>query len=108
MPVRLSRQYYSKGKKAPQVATGARRAEVNDWKGALAVWESGMAHASAKDAARLSYNIAVANEVLGNTNDAKKWASRSYVDYGNKKAKSYLWSIENRLRDEELSDQQMR
>jgi len=46
--------------------------------------------------------------VLGNTADAKKWASRSYVDYGNKKAKSYLYMIENRLRDEELSEQQMK
>jgi hypothetical protein len=64
--------------------------------------------ATEKDAARLSYNIAVANEVLGNIAEAKSWASRSYVDYGNKKAKNYLYMIENRLRDEELSDQQMK
>src|SRR5258706_11047244 len=108
MPGRVSRQYYGKGKKAIQVAAGARRAEVNDWKGALTTWEGAMNGAIQKDAARLSYNIAVANEVLGNTADAKNWASRSYVDCGNKKAKSYLYMIENRLRDEELSDRQMK
>jgi hypothetical protein len=108
MPVRISRQYYSKGKKSEQVAAGARRAEVNDWQGAMTTWQNAMNGASQKDAARLSYNIAVANEVLGNTEDAKKWASRSYVDYGNKDAKSYLYMIENRLRDEELSDRQMK
>lgn len=108
MPIRISRQYYSKGKKSEQVAAGARRAEVNDWQGALTTWQNAMNGASGKDAARLSYNIAVANEVLGNTEEAKKWASRSYVDYGNKEAKSYLYMIENRLRDEELSDRQMK
>ena len=108
MPIRLARDYYSKGKKSAFVASGARRAEVNDWQGALTMWESGMAGANAKDAARLTYNIAVAHEVLGHTEEAKKWASKSYVDYGNKKAKGYLWAIENRLRDEALSDQQMK
>ena len=108
MPVRLSRQFYSKGKKSALVAAGARKAEVNDWQGALATWEGAVNGASQKDAARLSYNIAVANEVLGNTDAAKTWASRSYVDYGNKKAKSYLYMIERRLRDEEISQQQMK
>jgi hypothetical protein len=108
MPVRLARQFYGKGKKSAFVAAGARRAEVNDWQGALTMWESGMAGANAKDKARLTYNIAVAHEILGHTEDAKKWASRSYVDYGNKKAKGYLWAIESRLRDEELSDKQMK
>ena len=108
MPVRLARQYYSKGKKTELIATGARRAEVNDWQGALATWEKAVPGAHQKDAARLSYNIAVAHEVLGNTADAKMWASRSYVDYGNKKAKGYLYMIEARLRDEELSQKQMK
>lgn len=108
MPVRLARQYYSKGKKNQKIAAGARRAEVNDWQGALSTWESAVGGAIPKDAARLSYNIAVAHEVLGRTEDAKKWASRSYVDYGNPKAKSYLYMIESRLRDEELTRQQMK
>ncbi|HLG33518.1 MAG TPA: DUF6340 family protein [Bacteroidia bacterium] len=108
MPVQLARQYYSKGKKTEQVAAGARRAEVNDWKGALNTWESALSSASAKDAARLCYNIAVAYEVLGDMENAKKYAARSYVDYGNKKGKTYSAMLEYRQRDEELSEQQMK
>src|SRR5204862_6584624 len=40
MPIRLARQFYSKGKKSAFVASGARRAEVNDWQGAITMWES--------------------------------------------------------------------
>jgi hypothetical protein len=108
MPVQLSRQYYGKGKKTEQVAAGARRAEVNDWKGALQTWESALNGASQKDAARLCYNIAVAYEVLGDLENAKKYAARSYVDYGNKKGKSYSAMLGYRQRDEELSEQQMK
>jgi hypothetical protein len=108
MPVQLGRQYYSKGKKSEQVAAGARRAEVNDWKGALQVWERALNGASQKDAARLCYNIAVAYEVLGDMENAKKYASRAYVDYGEKKGRAYVSILEQRKRDEELSEQQMK
>jgi hypothetical protein len=108
MPVQLSRQYYSKGKKTEQVAAGARRAEVNDWKGALQTWESALGSAQPKDAARLCYNIAVAYEVLGDIEKAKRYAARSYVDYGDKKGRSYSSMLEYRQRDEELSEQQMK
>ena len=108
MPVQLVRQYYRKGKSMEQVASGARRAEVNDWKAALQTWESALGSAPPKDAARLCYNIAVAYEVLGDMENAKKFAARSYVDYGNKKGKAYAAMLEYRQRDEELSEQQMK
>lgn len=108
MPIQLSRQYYNKGKNSEQVAAGARRAEVNDWQGALITWENALKNASSKDASRLCYNIAVAYEVLGDMENAKKYAARSYVDYGNKKGKSYTAMLEYRQRDEELSDKQMK
>jgi hypothetical protein len=108
MPVRLTRQYYGKGKKSEQVASGSRRAEVNDWQGARQTWENALSGASQKDAARLCYNIAVAYEVLGDMENAKKYASRAYVDYGEKKGRAYISILEQRKHDEELSEQQMK
>jgi hypothetical protein len=108
MPVSLSREYYGKGKKTETIAAGARRAEVNDWKGALATWESGLSNATPKDAARLCYNMAVAYEVLGDMENAKKYAAKAYVDYGDKKARSYSMMLGSRQKDEEISEQQMK
>jgi len=108
MPIRISRQFYGKGKKTEQIAIGTRKADVNDWQGALATWQNALNGATEKDAARLSYNIAVAYEVLGDMANAKSWAARSYVDYGNKKGKAYKALIEYRERDEEISSKQMK
>jgi hypothetical protein len=77
MPVRLSRVFYSKGKKAPQVAAGSRLADVNDWKTAISTWESGLSNAHNKDAGRICYDIAIAYEMLGDLDKAKTWAKRS-------------------------------
>jgi hypothetical protein len=108
MPVQLSREYYGKGKKLKAVANGARRAEVNDWKGALTTWETSLKGAQPKDASRLCYNIAVAYEVLGDMDNAKKYAAKAYVDYGNKKAKSYSAMLSYRQQNEETAEQQMK
>ena len=89
MPIRLNRTYYRKSKKAPEIEQGANLAEVNSWESAISVWERGLASAPAKEAGYLTYNIAVANEVLGNLEQAIKMSQDAYAKFGEKKARSY-------------------
>lgn len=108
LPVRVSRQFYSKSNKVPQVATGSRKADVNDWQGAINTWQSGLNNAHPKDAGKLCYNIAIAYEVLGDLNSSKQWVSRAWTDYGNKKARDYSRIIDQRIREEERLREQMK
>lgn len=107
MPVRLSRTFYSKSKKNQQMASGVRKAEVNQWEEAIQTWKSGLDRADAKTARRMSYNIAVAYEVIGDLAKAKHWANRSYVEYGNKQARTYASQLDYRVRDEDIVKTQM-
>jgi hypothetical protein len=108
MPVRISRTFYGKSKRVPEMDLGGRHADVGDWAGAARVWENGLEGAEPRDAGRLSYNIAIANEVLGNWETARQWAERSYVEFGNKDAREYVNQLERRVRREEVAMEQMR
>ncbi|UII31171.1 DUF6340 family protein [Fulvivirga ulvae] len=108
MPIRISREFYSKSKKIPEIAAGSRMADVNDWQGAAKKWESGLSRAATKEAGYLCYNIAISHEVLGDLNTAKSWADRAYVDYGNKKAREYSTTLSRRMYQEKRVQEQMK
>jgi hypothetical protein len=72
-----------------QFKAGYRRAEVANWDGAISVWSDLTEHPRRKTAGRASLNIAVANEVLGDTDNALKWAQRSYEFYDDKLGRDY-------------------
>ncbi|GAA0189211.1 hypothetical protein GCM10009122_49140 [Fulvivirga kasyanovii] len=108
MPIRISREFYSKSKKVPEIAAGSRMADVNDWQGAAKKWESGISRAGVKEAGYLCYNIAISYEVMGDLNTAKSWADRAYVDYGNKKAREYSATLNRRMYQEQRVQKQMK
>jgi hypothetical protein len=109
MPIRLNREFYAKSKKVPEMETGTRQADVNDWNGALTTWQNALNNnPPPKQAGQLCFNIAVAYEVLGNLEEAKKWAAKSYVDYGNKNARNYSNILNNREADEQRVNDQMK
>lgn len=108
MPVRISREFYSKSKKVPEIAAGSRLADVNNWQGAAQKWESGLNRAATKEAGYLCYNIAISYEVLGDLTTAKSWADRAYVDYGNKKAREYSATLSRRMYQEQRVQEQMK
>jgi hypothetical protein len=110
MPVTLAREFYSKPKRAPQLTAGSRRGDVNDWRGAAESWKRGYNVSPEKDKfkGRLAYNISVAYEVLGDLDSANIWASRSYVDHKNKKARMYTYTLEYRKREIEKLNEQMK
>lgn len=107
MPISLSREYYRKMRGVPELALGSRRAEVNDWDGALRAWESGLDRANAKAKGRLCLNIAVGHEVFGNLELAHQWAGRGYASYGNKRSRTYAHQLNRRIWDEQKVDMQM-
>jgi len=108
MPITISRQFYAKPKDNQYMSAGSRYAEVNQWEQAIKSWTSGMVTADAKTAGRLSYNIAVAYEVIGDYGQAKDWATKSYVRFGNKNARQYASMLEQRIIQEEIVNEQMR
>jgi len=72
-----------------QFMAGYRRAEVANWQEAIEIWHELADHSKAKTAGRACLNIAVANEVLGDTDNALEWAKRSYEIYNDKLGRSY-------------------
>jgi len=72
-----------------QFKAGYRRAEVANWEGAMEIWEELADDNKQKTAGRACLNIAVANEVLGNTDLALDWAKKSYEYYDDKLGRSY-------------------
>ncbi|WP_437397972.1 DUF6340 family protein [Flagellimonas lutimaris] len=97
---RVRRDMYKKGKGRDKRIFDAawRRTEVANWKEAIEIWTEIADDRSSKSAGRAAYNIAVAHEVLGNTDLALKWAQRSYEDYGDKLGRDYAKVLLRRKR----------
>jgi hypothetical protein len=109
MPIYITREFWVKSKTSDHLVIGARHADVNDWKQAIYTWENGLPHCrNDKDAGRICYNIAIGYEVLGELDKAKEWAGKSYVKYGNKKARDYSSMLDWRKKEEEIVKQQMK
>jgi tetratricopeptide (TPR) repeat protein len=107
MPVRISRAFYGKSKHAPELETGSRYADVNQWDEAIDEWKKGLASARKKEAGYLAYNIAIAYEVLGEYGTALTWAQDSYTKYGNKNGRNYVQSLRRRINEEAILKRQM-
>ncbi|GLU43937.1 hypothetical protein Musp01_15610 [Muricauda sp. NBRC 101325] len=97
---RVRRDMYKKGKGRDKNTfdAGWRRTEVANWNDAINIWTDIANDRSSKSAGRAAYNIAVAHEVLGNTDMALQWARKSYEDYGDKLGRDYAKVLLNRQR----------
>ncbi len=108
--VNLSRQYYGKAKGfKEQMSKATRYAQSGDWDRAAAIWKD-IAERPGNDkkaAGRAAYNMAVAAEVKGNFDVALVWAQKAWNDYGNKKARSYIYMIRRRQTDANKLEYQM-
>lgn len=83
-----------------QFKAGYRRAEVGNWQGAMEIWDELSDNDKRKTAGRACLNIAVAYEVLGNTDEALKWAQQSYEFYDDKLGRDYAKILLRRQRIE--------
>ncbi len=101
---RISRQYFVRGTDNFEVAQ--RRAQTGDWQGAASLWEMEVAHPNSKVAGRACYNMAIINEINGDLDKAMEWASKSYTDYENSHALTYLNVLKRRVAEKtRLNDQ---
>jgi hypothetical protein len=62
---------------------------VANWQGAIEIWDELTDYGKHKTAGRACLNVAVANEVLGNTETALEWAQKSYEYHNDKLGRSY-------------------
>jgi hypothetical protein len=87
----VKRDMYKKGKGAAkdEFIAAFRRAETANWEGAIQGWTAIANTSNGKNAGRAALNIAVAYEVLGETQQALEWAKKSYEDYGDKLGRDY-------------------
>jgi len=92
--VSLTRDYYVKGSNNFKIAT--RRARTRNWDGAGELWLIETKNKKRKIAGRACYNMAILSEINGDIDTAMTWAQKSYEDYRNKLALSYLNLLRNR------------
>ncbi len=88
---RVKRQLYksTSGAAKQQFKAGYRRTEVANWDGAMELWGELTEDPKPKTAGRACLNMAVANEVLGQTLPALDWAKKSYEIYNDKLGRDY-------------------
>ena len=102
MPVRITRTMYDRPRSNAFLGRGARLAQVGRWDDALEAWRLGLNQPhNTKAGARMSYNMAVAYEVLGELGEARYWAGRSFTDYGFKRGRNYASDLRRRIIQEE-------
>jgi hypothetical protein len=102
---RVNRDYFVRGTDNFKIAQ--RRAQAGDWDGAAVLWQQETVNPDPKVAGRACYNMAISNEINGNLVEAMQWASKSYTDYNNNYALSYLNTLKYRVRQKEVLNQQL-
>lgn len=108
MTINITRKFRGKSQKTPALEIGSRYADVAQWEKAIGVWKDALPNARAKDQAFLSYNIAIAYEVLKNQPMAIKWAEDSYTLYGNKDAAEYRRELTQRIKNQNRAINQLK
>jgi len=104
----VKRMIYTKSKGDADMKTGKRKADVSDWDGAKGAWMKALNSGNIKTRGRAAYNIAVVEEINGNLENARNWASKAYTEYGNKSARTYVNSIDMRIEEEKRLEQQLK
>jgi hypothetical protein len=98
----VQRNLYKRGhgNNKQKFTSAFRQTEVANWQEAINIWTAIANQSTGDDAGRACLNIAVGYEVLGNTEEALKWAKKSYTDYNNQLGKEYSNILMNRRKIE--------
>jgi hypothetical protein len=102
--IRVNRDYYIKG--SDNFTVGTRMARTGNWKGAEEMWNKETSNPDKTIAGRACYNMAIVSEINGDLNKAIEWAQKSYENYNNHLALTYVNILRNRkVNDNILQDQ---
>lgn len=104
--IAVSRMYYKKGN--DNLKLGRQRVRFNDWKGAAEYWSRAMDDPKLKNQGRAMYNLALAAEMEGDLQGASDHARTASEKYQNRKALSYFSILQQRMRDQERLQEQMK
>ncbi|HEY4789640.1 MAG TPA: DUF6340 family protein, partial [Bacteroidales bacterium] len=102
----VNREYFKKGNNDFEQAR--RLVQVNDWKGARALWEKYVTSSNPKIAGFACYNMALACEMDGDLEKAIDWAKKAFTDYNVKSARNYANILQHRLDEQSRLDEQMK
>ncbi len=103
----VERTYYKNHKRNVQMDNATRLAKINKWHAAAAQWQLLINSSDRKLAGKATYNMAVANEVEGKLQSALEWAEKSYTQYGNSSARSYINILNQRIQEQQQVERQM-
>ncbi len=101
----LTRRYYGGG--SPELRSAKRYVKAGDWDGAMRVWEGLLSNPSPRVRGKAEFNLALAHEVQGNFSEALTHARAAAVSLHNGKARGYVFTLEQRQRDDARLAHQM-
>jgi hypothetical protein len=104
---RVTRIYYKKAKKNPDLEEGARWMEANNWDNAIVSLEKALERGDQKSRGMAAHNLAVVYEILKNLENARDWAQKAWAQYENKDSKDYAYQLNLRMQDRERLKNQM-
>lgn len=102
----VNRMYYTKGN--DNLKLGKKQVKFNDWKGAADYWGRALDDDKLKNQGRAMYNLALAAEMEGDLQGASDKAQEAGNTYNNRKALSYFYILQQRIRDQERLQEQMK
>jgi len=100
-----NRSYYIKGN--DDFKKAKKEVKFNNWDAAIAIWKKISDNTDPVLAGRACYNLALASEMKGNLEMAIFWADKAMKQYHDKKARSYVDVLNNRIQNEEKLKEQM-
>jgi len=110
--ITVSRTFFkkSKGPESADMERAARFFETGKWEDAARIWQNILNKRSASSEVKgmATYNLAVASEKNGLLDSALEWAQRSYGEFGNKKARGYVETIQGRIEDQQRLERQLK
>ena len=101
----VERRYYGSGD--PKLREAKRYVKAGDWAGAMRIWETLENHPKPRVRGKASFNLALAHEVRGDFGEALDHARAAAVAMSNGKTRRYVFTLEQRQRDEARLASQM-
>ncbi|MFT6142744.1 MAG: surface antigen [Myxococcota bacterium] len=101
----VQRRYYGGG--SPELRSAKRYVRAGDWDGAMRIWEDQSNNPDPKVRGRAAYNMALGSEVKGDFGGALEHAREAAVALHNGKSRRYVFTLEQRERDEARLARQM-
>jgi hypothetical protein len=106
-PLLVYRSFYPRGGKSDALKLGKNYMRARDYEGAIRVYEGLTDHPESKIRGRAQFNLAVAEEAMGRFERSLTAARAAAVTLGNGRARRYVVTVEQRIRERDRVQEQM-